>query len=130
MQIQSGVDEKQRRSKRKRGAPVGNLNALKHGRYTRETRARKPASVSRARFEDIDDHISHIRAFMRHIYDLGADTQDLDQSLRLLNTYTLSAIALLRLINLREKSFSPDPAIANLESALLPFPSELENGSH
>ena len=28
MQIQSGVDEKQRRSKRKRGAPVGNLNAL------------------------------------------------------------------------------------------------------
>src|SRR5690606_8454514 len=102
MQIHSGVGESQKKSKRKRGAPAGNLNALKHGRYTREARTRKPAPIPRARFEDIDDHISHIRAFMRHIYDLGVDMQDLDQSLRLLNTYTLSAIALLRLINLRE----------------------------
>jgi hypothetical protein len=130
MQDLTRLVENQKRSKRKRGAPVGNLNALKHGRYTREARARKPAPIPRARFEGIDDHINHIRAFMRHIYDLGADMQDLDQSLRLLNTYTLSAIALLRLINLREKSFSPDPAIANLESALLPLLSELDNGSH
>ena len=121
--------EKTSAKSKRRGAQPGNLNALKHGRYTREARARKPAPIKRAVFKDIDDHIDHIRSFMRHVYDLGVNAGDLDQSLRLLNTYTFAAIALLRLLHLREKGLSPDPAIANLENALQPWVSELENGS-
>ncbi len=129
MQVQPGLVEKQKRSKRKRGAPPGNLNALKHGRYTREARARKPAPVPRARFEDIDAHITYIRDFMQHIFIVGMRSTDLDQSLRLLNTYTLASIALIRFLRLREKNFSSDFSAADFETTLLSL-SEIENGSH
>jgi hypothetical protein len=118
-----------KKSKRKRGAPVGNLNALKHGRYTREARARKPTPIPRARFENIDAHITHIRDFMQHVFIVGMRSTDLDQSLRLLNTYTLASIALIRFLRLREKSLSTDFSAADLENALFSL-SEIENGSH
>ncbi len=129
MLAQSGVDEKQRKSKRKRGAPPGNLNALKHGRYTREARARKPAPVSRAKFEDIDQHILFIQKFMRHLYEVGMHSTDLDQTLHLLTSYSLAAFALTRMLRLREKNLSADASVNNLESALMKSLSAFENGS-
>lgn len=115
--------------RRSRGAPIGNLNALKHGRYTREARARKPAPTSRARFEDIDAHITHIRDFMQHVFIVGMRSTNLDQSLRLLNTYTLASIALIRFLRLREKNLSTDFSAADLDPALISL-SEIANGSH
>jgi hypothetical protein len=90
------------KSKRKRGAPCGNLNALKHGRYTREARARKPKPVPRSRFEDIDDHILYVRNFIRHVYDQGMQSASLDQNLHMLTSISLASIALIRLIKIRD----------------------------
>ena len=126
--MKSNVFEVQKRSKRKRGAPPGNLNALKHGRYTREALSRKPEPVAREKFEKIDDHIRYIRDFMHHIFQVGMQSTDLDQSLRLLNTYTLASFALIRLLRLWEKNGSMDLSQKGMETVLFPI-SDWENGS-
>lgn len=138
-------------SSRPRGAPPGNLNALKHGRYVNfylhrplpgqasstttpppstppsspaspeassqagppspalavlmQEMAQSPRLTTQAlllEFSMLDAEIARVRLLMRRVYDLSAGVHSLKELLTIQRELNLSALALVRLLKLRE----------------------------
>ena len=67
---------------RRRGAPLGNQNARKHGFYSRHSRlAELPLQEPG---DDLDQQIAVIRHYMQRVSELGEESQDLPQLISLL----------------------------------------------
>jgi hypothetical protein len=75
------------RPKRRPGAPAGNLNALKHGFYTRRLKRAHLAGVESTDASGLVEEIALIRVFTRRLIesiDLDGDPSDIAETLRLL----------------------------------------------
>ena len=83
---------------RRRGAPPGNLNALKHGFYSHLFRKIELGDLQALPLEGLQDEIGMLRVLIRRVMELAQDVQDLDQALRLLNTLSLATANLSRLV--------------------------------
>jgi hypothetical protein len=94
--------------KRKRGAPVGNHNALKHGFYSKDFKKNDRFDFDLASgMEGVDAEIALLRLEMKKAVS-GGDIQNLVPLVK-------TALALEKLLRTRHKIFSPQD---NLESAL------------
>jgi hypothetical protein len=74
-------------STRPRGAPVGNLNALKHGFYTRRLNKRDLSGVDSTGVKNLVDEIAVVRVFTRRLIealDPAADAYEVAGALRIL----------------------------------------------
>jgi len=94
---------------RRRGAPPGNLNALKHGFYSHLFRKIELGDLQALPMEGLEDEIGMLRVLIRRVMELAQDVQDLDQALRLLSTLSLATANLSRLVktqHLLSTSFS------------------------
>lgn len=83
--------------KRRRGGQPGNLNALKHGFYSRSFRKFEIDDLGVTSVTDLAGEINALRISTRRLIELSADNTDTEIGIKLLSTLSL---ALVRLSNL------------------------------
>jgi hypothetical protein len=86
---------------RKRGAQPGNLNALKHGFYSRRFTASEAEDLEARLCEGITDEVAMMRVVVRRLFDVSSDEdQDLEKLMATLNTLGMAAIRIGSLLRL------------------------------
>ncbi len=83
---------------RRRGAPPGNTNALKHGYYSARFAPRTPGAAVDLKASGLADEIDLLRAFLRRVIYLSASQSSLSADLALLRVASLAANTLGRLV--------------------------------
>jgi hypothetical protein len=86
---------------RQRGAQPGNLNALKHGFYSRYFKANEIAAIQDLPTDDLSEEIAALRVIIRRILQLSADVNDVNTGLRLLSTLSAAAAQLSGLVKVQ-----------------------------
>ena len=83
--------------KRKRGGQPGNLNALKHGFYSRQFKDSEILDLEAILADGLDDEIAMLRVTMRRYFEVVQGVNDIDV---LANTVGIMGIAATRLAGL------------------------------
>ena len=83
---------------RKRGAPPGNCNAVKHGFYSRKFKNSDLVRNDQVKKIDLEDEITLIHLNIRHLLELGLNAKDLNEGIMILRVVSLGASALARLV--------------------------------
>ena len=83
---------------RKRGAPPGNLNALKHGYYSQQIKNAVPSDFDPERFSGLNEEIGLIRYHIRRVVEYGQNVEELETALSLLRGICMASTTLTRLI--------------------------------
>ncbi len=86
--------------RRKRGAPPGNTNALKHGYYS--PRFRPPSSTDFQR-TNLPEQIDLLRAYIRRVKERSAQADDIHAQLSLLRVLALATSRLSRLLRIQRR---------------------------
>jgi hypothetical protein len=94
-------------STKRRGAPVGNHNAFKHGFYSRNIQNEDLDGVSDIPTFSLLEEIEVMRVFMRRVVDLGGQTTDLDSAIDLLHILSLATMSINRLVRTQQIIFPP-----------------------
>ena len=102
-------------NKRTRGAQPGNLNALKHGFYSRQFRSRERIDLDALLSLDLIDEIHLLRILMRRLVELSNDTEDLDECLAVLKATSVAAARLTGMLRV-QKMLSQSGDISDLIS--------------
>jgi hypothetical protein len=82
---------------RRRGAPEGNLNALKHGFYSRRFRSGELEDLAHQPDSMLQDEIDMLRIINRRVVDLAEEGKSADE---ILGFYSFIALTSLRLATL------------------------------
>jgi hypothetical protein len=82
----------------RRGAPLGNLNALKHGFYSRRFKQSDLDGLEDCDFDGLKDEITIMRLFIRRFIEQCRDSTDLYETAGILRILCLSTASLTRLI--------------------------------
>jgi hypothetical protein len=85
-------------SPRRVGAPAGNRNALKHGFYSAQYRRRDLTDLDVYQPAGLSDEINLLRVHIRRVVELGAEIDQLPQSIDLLRVLCLASTSLTRLL--------------------------------
>lgn len=83
---------------RRRGAPPGNRNALKHGFYASKLPKADRDALASDELTNLAPEIELIRVFIRRAAALGANSESLSETLETLRVISLAITALSRLI--------------------------------
>jgi uncharacterized protein YjcR len=86
---------------RQRGGQPGNLNALKHGFYSRYFKNTEIDAIQDLPEGDLHQEIAALRVIIRRILQLSADIDDVNTSLRLLSTLSAAAAQLSGLVKVQ-----------------------------
>ena len=87
----------------KRGAPQGNLNALKYGFYSRQFRELENADLTRVS-DGLKDEINMLRVLIRRMFALASDEDgDLEQMAGCLNALGMASTRLANLLRTDQK---------------------------
>ena len=84
--------------RRRRGAPPGNINALKHGFYTRRLPASQLRGLEDHSFSGLSEEIAVLRLFIRQLVEHQPKVLTVDQAASYLRVISLALISLTRLI--------------------------------
>ncbi len=87
--------------RRGRGGQRGNLNALKHGFYSRKFRSLEITDLDSCVANGLDDEITLLRVYIRRLSDLSHKAKTLPQSLEVVRTLSLALTSLTRLMKVR-----------------------------
>jgi cell division GTPase FtsZ len=95
--------------RRKRGAQPGNLNALKHGFYSRNFKDLENADLEAMIAEDLDSEIAMLRVVVRRAFELSTapaeDNEDagqqLDKAIHIMNAMGMASIRLGSLLKIQ-----------------------------
>jgi hypothetical protein len=122
--------------KRKRGAPLGNLNAFKHGFYSGRFSPAERRSLDEQASPDLVDEIALVRvAVSRFLASLEMDDapRDLQSELAILRTINLGALSINGLVRTRlmlaASGTSLNAAVSFLRSSSTPAPDPSEPAS-
>lgn len=91
--------------KRLRGGQPGNLNALKHGLYVRNTAIYNNTPIERAQLNDLNEVITHFKQYIEHLFQLGIASKDLQDANITLRSLSLASMALTRLVHTQSKYY-------------------------
>lgn len=109
-EIDSLFDKTQKPGQRKRGGQPGNLNALKHGRYSR--RLREPGAAA-----NLEEEITLLSTLVRRISEM-AEAPDVELA-TLLKTLNVIGASIDRLARLRQVQKEFGEASINGEAAII-----------
>jgi len=84
--------------KRHRGGQPGNINALKHGFYTRRFNQNDLAGVESTDYHGLMEEIAIIRLYARRLIELENQSADITQVANILRTLCLASITITRLV--------------------------------
>ena len=94
---------------KKRGAPIGNQNALTHGFYARRLPQSQLDGLEETTVKSLEDEIELMRVFSRKVAELGAEVNELDEAKSVLNSLSNATGSINRLV--RTHAFIPDPEL-------------------
>ncbi len=98
------------RSLRKRGAPVGNRNAVTHGLYSRDLAALGPEAVSRRVVNNLKGEIVILKDLVFRLYQQGMSLKDPLETAVIVRGVALASIAMCRLLDKHDQYKPPSPA--------------------
>ena len=84
--------------KKSRGGQPGNLNALKHGFYTRHFNNHDLAGVNSTDFNGLMEEIAIIRLYTRRLIELDNLSADISQVANILRILCLASLTITRLV--------------------------------
>ena len=105
----------------RRGAPLGNLNALKHGFYSRRFKKSDLAGLEDCDFDGLKDEITIMRVFIRRFIEQCSDSTGLYETAGILRILCLATVSLTRLIKTKTQHLlvsDPDDLFGDLRQAL------------
>lgn len=125
-----------------RGGQPGNLNALKHGFYTRRIRKRDLSGVEDTNIKGLAEEIALIRIFTRRLVECADPSADIYELAGVLRTICLASATITRII--KAQAFltnDPNDFYRDVEEAIRqvrlemgfdepPLPKEAENVSN
>jgi len=113
---------------RRRGAPPGNHNAVKHGFYSSEFKAADLSALAKCDFIGLEEEISLLRLFIRQVLSRSAEIEDFSQLLEALRVVSLASSSLARLVktNIFVASSSSGEASQAIKQALEQIGHKLE----
>ena len=79
---------------RKKGAQLGNNNAIKYGFYSRYFKRRDITDLQKHDFEGLKDEIELFRVQIRRISEMSADIKNLHEALDFLNCFSRACYSL------------------------------------
>ncbi len=85
-------------AKRRRGAPIGNTNALKHGFYSRSFREIDCQDLEKIHFSGLQDEITMLRVYIRRVTEMSDLITTFSDAVGLLRVLSLASISLTRLL--------------------------------
>ena len=83
---------------RRRGAPQGNRNALKHGLYSRQSKPSSPSSTDPSDQVDLKNEIIILRQVISELLEMERSAATLEQNLAFARAISLACTSLTRLI--------------------------------
>jgi hypothetical protein len=92
---------------KKRGAPKGNLNALKHGFYTSRFSRAELISVKKINPTSLKDEILIIRLLVRRLLDRAAEDLTIEQCYDNLRVACLAGLAITRMLKVEHTLNGP-----------------------
>jgi hypothetical protein len=117
---------------KRRGAPSGNTNALKHGFYAHHFKKKDLDDLEKSSLGSVADEIALLRVFTRRVVELGMNVDDLPQAVDLLRVLCLASSSLNRLLR-TQKLLAPeenDEVGRAISEALSEVMQELNIGAH
>ena len=90
--------------KRRRGAPYGNCNALKHGFYAARFHSTDLANLQNIEFAGLKEEIAMMRILIRRIVEMSKKAND-DDSISLLRVLGLACVSLSRMVTTQQLLF-------------------------
>lgn len=88
--------------KRSRGAQPGNLNALKHGFYSRQFRSRECIDLDALLSIDLTDEIHLLRILIRRAMELSENTEDIDECLAVLKATSMASARITTMLRVQK----------------------------
>jgi hypothetical protein len=119
-------------SARRRGAPTGNRNALKHGYYSRTFHRKEVTELSTSEFTGLAEEIGVIRLLTKRILKQAqAEDLDLFENLEILRALALAVTCINRLVRTQVMLYSDENGMEELLSrALQEIHEEFEKGNY
>jgi hypothetical protein len=87
--------------KRKRGGQPGNLNALKHGFYSKQFEPAEIQDLETRLLEGLQDEVAMLRVMMRRIMELTKGCDDLEELMNVVGVLGLAATQLAGLLRVQ-----------------------------
>jgi len=106
------------KSKRKRGAQPNNLNAFRHGFYSRLFRPLEGEDLEDMLNTGLEDEIAMLRVVTRRTFELANQGTDIDEAIKALGAMGLASIRLSRLLKAQQELGEGDEALSALSTAL------------
>jgi hypothetical protein len=94
----SPSDREKAFARRRRGAPNGNRNALKHGFYAQQFNPADLKDLEKCEFTGLSDEIAMLRVQARRVLELAGPAQNIEQAILTLRALCLADITINRLI--------------------------------
>jgi len=106
------------KSKRKRGAQPNNLNAFRHGFYSRLFQPLEAEDLEDMLNTGLEDEIAMLRVVTRRTFELANQGTDIDEAIKALGAMGLASIRLSRLLKAQQELGEGDEALSALSTAL------------
>lgn len=107
-----------RKKKRKRGAQPGNLNAFKHGFYSKLFEPLDREDIENLLSMDLDEEIVMLRNATQQTFSLANQVDDIDQAIRVLGALGLASIRTSRLLKSQKEIGNGDNALSAVSNAI------------
>jgi hypothetical protein len=96
-----------------RGAPKGNLNALKHGFYSRLFRSIESSELEQEKSANLENEITLLRVMIRRTMELADGIDDLKEATRVLDALGAAAARLAGLLRTQRSLKAPESGVAD-----------------
>lgn len=106
------------RGRLKRGAPRNNLNAFKHGYYSRLFRPLEAEDLQAILQDGLEDEIAMLRVITRRVFELADNEEDIETSIKTLSALGVAATRLARLLEAQRSLGGGDRTVQLLSQAL------------
>lgn len=107
-----------RKKKRKRGAQPGNLNAFKHGFYSKLFEPLDREDIENLLSMDLDEEIVMLRNATQQTFSLANQVDDIDQAIRVLGALGLASIRTSRLLKSQKEIGNGDNVLSAVSNAI------------
>lgn len=112
-------DQKEfRKNKRKQGAQPGNLNAFKHGFYSKLFEPLDREDIENLISMDLEEEIVMLRKATQHTFGLAYQVDDIDQAIKVLGALGLASIRTSRLLKSQKELGDGDQALSVVSNAI------------
>lgn len=107
-----------KKNKRKRGAQPGNLNAFRHGFYSKLFKPLNAEDLEGIFSTSLEEEIAMLRVATQWTFNLANQVDDIDQAIKALGALGLASIRTSRLLKSQKELGNGDQALSAIKDAI------------